>query len=383
MNGLKTELHERFAGSIRQSESTGYARSAGQPNSDQQCFRIFIMVSIGLVAGLFSSTVALSQTAGSPFGFPQFREAGIAESQIITTQHTRGRVESVRIQPEDEVWVVSARDSHIAPSDLSLLKCWRLETGNWEPTELDQLVQTHAEDKSRVTVVYVHGDRTNLNWAKSRGLQFYACAFGAENRPPVRFVIFAWRAEKEKTRPIPDHEIKSRRSMEVGETLGTLLSRFEDRRMILGGFSLGAQVVLTALSKPELQDRDQRMGKFRVAFFGHVLNPDFIRTELEMYPDNPRVEHTDVFLNQEDRVVRLSHLIKRKTIRSNSTLEQLANSGQTNGNSIMVRDITRETSKKHSISEYGRSPQLNQRLAIVLDNLLESNVVQNLTNRTP
>ncbi len=297
------------------------------------------------------------------------------------TQHTRGRVEPVWVQPADEVWVISARDSQIAPTDLSLLKCWRLETGNWEPAELDDLLQTHTEDKSKVTMVYVHGDRTNLTWAKSRGLQFYHCALGAAKRPPVRFVIFAWRSEKERTRPIPDHEIKSQRSTEVGQTLGNLLCQFDDHRMILGGFSLGAQVVLTALSNPELQRRDHPGGKFRVAVFGHVLNPDFIRSELEMYPENPLVEHTDVFLNQEDRAVRLSHLIKRKTIRSSFTLEQLANSGEANGNSIMVRDITRETTKKHSISEYGHSPQLNQRLATVLDNLFEGNAVANLTNR--
>ena len=138
--------------------------------------------------------------------------------QLVMTCETLGRRVPVVVCPQDDVWLISARKSHCAPSDLSLLQCSHLENGCWQDSELDELVQLHSTDKTRVTMLYVHGNRTALKWAESRGLQFYDTALRKANRPPMRFVIFAWRSETERARIIPDYEIKSNRSVTIGET---------------------------------------------------------------------------------------------------------------------------------------------------------------------
>ena len=65
-----------------------------------------------------------------------------AEQMVITSQ-SHCRTLPVYVCPSDEVWLVSARRSHCAPSNLSLLKCSRLENGDWKFAQLDELVHSH------------------------------------------------------------------------------------------------------------------------------------------------------------------------------------------------------------------------------------------------
>ena len=297
--------------------------------------------------------------------------------QIVITHHTWGRVEPVRICPEDDIWLVSARRAHCAPSDLSLLRCSRLRNENWETAELDDLFHSHSSDRTKVTTVYVHGNLTNLKWAKSRGLQFYKTAFQADQRPPLRFVIFAWRSDQEKVRAIVDYEIKSKRSVVIGETFGRLLEKFEDRWIVISGFSLGAQVVFSALSMPELQNGDDRVGKYRVAVFAPVFNSDFVESELIKYVHNPIVHRTELFLNHSDRAIKLSQWVAVMRAKSKFSLTELANGDKMNngvvaGKLIKIRDITNETSNKHSIESYSVSNLLKQELAESLNATLDS-----------
>jgi hypothetical protein len=281
--------------------------------------------------------------------------------QLVTTSKKCG-VEPVCVLPQDDIWLICARDSHRNPCDLSMLRCSRLHCGQWVDAQLDDLTQLHATDKSKVTMIYIHGNRTNLKWAKSRGLQFYESSLQTVNRPPIRFVIFAWKSEAEVPRVLPDFRIKSARSVCLGKTFGQLLGKFDDRHMLLGGFSLGAQVILTAVTSPELHD--DRPGRYQVAIFAPSLNPSFVQSGLLAYRNNSIVEETNVFLNKEDRAVKFSQLVARKrTNTSISTLAQLARSSECSSNVIQIHDITCEISKQHSIVKYGLSPLLNRKLA--------------------
>lgn len=293
------------------------------------------------------------------------------QGQVAITSHVRGRFEPVCIFPQDEVWLISARDSHCAPSDLSLLRCSRLKNGNWQTAELEELVQLHSTDKTKVTMLYVHGNRTALKWASSRGLQFYKSAFQTEKRPPIRYVIFAWRSDIERARIVPDYNIKSQRSVTIGETLAKLLGRFENRKMVIGGYSLGAQVVLTAVSNPELHRQDDGLGKFRVVIFAPALNSEFIRADLMAYPYNPIVHQTEVFFNRADCAVKISESIARRRTNSNVSAWDWACTEEITGNLITIRDITCEVNKRHSVVNYGGSTSMNTKLAELLNDTFE------------
>ncbi|MDE0934998.1 MAG: alpha/beta hydrolase [Mariniblastus sp.] len=282
------------------------------------------------------------------------------EGQWVETIDTRGRTRMIQVCPRDDVWLISARDSHCRPCDASLLECSRLVNGCWQIEDLENLTNDHANDKTKVTMIYVHGNRTDLRWAKSRAMQFYDNSLRSCERPALRFIVFAWKSEAEKIRPIPDYKIKSNRSVTVGKAFYELLNHFEDRKMFLGGFSLGAQVVLSAMSEAEMQSAASKVGKYQVAFISPAINSEFSKASLAIYPQNSLVGHTDVFVSRDDCVVKVSEAITRRTNDSCFSIADLV--GYQGGDSISVHDITCEVTRHHSIDNYGRSPAVISRV---------------------
>ena len=290
--------------------------------------------------------------------------------QWIETIDTRGRTRMIEVCSRDDVWLVSARDSHCHPSDMSLLECSRLVNGCWQSEELANLTDDHAQDKAKVTMIYVHGNRTNLKWAKSRALQFYDNSLRSCERPPLRFVVFAWKSEAEKARIIQDYKIKSNRSVTVGKAFYELLDHFDDRKMLLGGFSLGAQVVLSAMSEAELRTPSTtKAGQYQVAVIAPAINSDFSRASLAIYPQNSLVRHTDVFVSQEDCAVKVSEAINRRTNSSGFNITDLVD--YQGGASVSVHDITCEVNRRHSIDNYGRSVSVVSRVCDLLNEVFE------------
>ncbi|MDA7910403.1 alpha/beta hydrolase [bacterium] len=291
------------------------------------------------------------------------------DGQWIETIDTRGRTRIIQVCPRDDVWLISARHSHCQPGDVSLLECSRLVNGCWQSENLADLTNDHANDKTKVTMIYVHGNRTNLKWAKSRAIQFYDNSLRNCDRPPLRFVVFAWKSEAEKARVIPDYKIKSNRSVMVGKAFCELLDHFDDRKMLLGGFSLGAQVVLSAMSEAELRDMSSKTGQYQVAVMAPAINSEFSRASLAIYPQNTLVRHTDVFVSRDDCVVKVSEAINRRTNASCFNITDL--SGYQGGESVSVHDITREVTRRHSIDNYGRSPSVVSRVCDLLNEVFQ------------
>ncbi len=289
--------------------------------------------------------------------------------QWIETIDTRGRTRMIEVCSRDDVWLVSARDSHCHPSDTSLLECSRLVNGCWQSEDLANLTNDHAQDKAKVTMIYVHGNRTNLKWAKSRALQFYDNSLRSCERPPLRFVVFAWKSEAEKARIIQDYKIKSNRSVTVGKAFYELLDHFDDRKMLLGGFSLGAQVVLSAMSEAELRTPSTKAGQYQVAVIAPAINSDFSRASLAIYPQNSLVRHTDVFVSREDCAVKVSEAINRRTNSSGFNITDLVD--YQGGASVSVHDITCEVNRRHSIDNYGRSVSVVSRVCDLLNEVFE------------
>jgi hypothetical protein len=301
-------------------------------------------------------------------GFPPAGDVvygDIGSGQVVNTKLLCGKIKTVCVLPQDEIWLISARDSHLSPCNPSPMSCSQLRCGEWHDASLEALVELHASDKSKVTMIYTHGNRTNLSWAKSRGLQFYGNAIQPTVRPPIRFVIFAWMSEAVVPRVLTDFKIKSNRSLDVGLAFGKLLGKFNDRQIVLGGFSLGAQVILQGVADPELQDG--RLGRYRIALFAPALDPNYVQCGLHAFPHSSIVESTDVFVNRNDRAIQMTQLIARRRTHAHvSYLEELAQCAGHTANLIRVHDITAEVTKKHSIVEYSDSMKLKCRLAETL-----------------
>ncbi|MDB4373142.1 alpha/beta hydrolase, partial [Mariniblastus sp.] len=158
-------------------------------------------------------------------------------------------------------------------------------------------------------------------------------------------------------------------SVMVGKAFCELLDHFDDRKMLLGGFSLGAQVVLSAMSEAELRDMSSKTGQYQVAVMAPAINSEFSRASLAIYPQNTLVRHTDVFVSRDDCVVKVSEAINRRTNASCFNITDL--SGYQGGESVSVHDITREVTRRHSIDNYGRSPSVVSRVCDLLNEVFQ------------
>ena len=120
----------------------------------------------------------------------------------------------VCIRPQDELWVVSARNAGCDPGGKRGLSCLKFVGGKFCTSNLQSLYSAHQNHRSLQTVLFVHGNRTDADWATSRGGQVYENVFaGCKSGPPIRYVIWQWRSEPELKRPIKDYTIKSRRAV--------------------------------------------------------------------------------------------------------------------------------------------------------------------------
>ena len=299
--------------------------------------------------------------------------------QTVDTKTAFGGNQEVFLDSRDEIWLINARQSHITGPVLENLCVTRAEGSEWVDSSLAELALAHNTDKSLVTVVYAHGNRTDLCWAEARGLQFYRAAFqspGATRRP-IRYVMFCWKSESERPRLYPDFRIKSQRSVVVGDTYGKLLGIFNDRNLILAGFSLGAQVVMQGLADNELHGKPLT-GKYQVAIFAPAIDPSFVCSGLRRFAMNPMVEQTKVFLNQRDRAVKAARAIASRGNNCVASLRELAAQNCMNANQIGIVDITTQVSKSHSIVKYAASQRLRCELNRMVNHVFESaNTIQN------
>ena len=263
----------------------------------------------------------------------------------------------VCVSGRDEIWLVSARQSHLSPNDPSRLEVSILRDEIWQESSLESLTSAHAADKSRATVVYCHGNRTDLSFAKSRGLQVYQSTFRNEidqsTRSPVRFVIFAWKSEQEKPRLRPDYELKSRRATAVGSAFRDFLHQFSDRNMLLSGFSLGAQVILAGLTscEPESTLLD---GRYQVALIAPALDPLFVCQSLRRLPEIDSIQRTEVVANENDFVIKVAQKLSARACKR--WLPEFKRFTNVNSiNPITLHEISDEISHRHAIDNYFKS----------------------------
>ena len=258
---------------------------------------------------------------------------GDAEQCIVVKKSPLGCLEGIAILPQDEVWLLNARDFLCGETDLSKLTVSQIVGGELVSRELSDLTSAHASGDELSTVLYIHGNQTSKEFAIARGLQVYrnALAKKAHCHGPVRFVIWAWKSEQEKVRFYPDYLVKSERSVRLGETFAATLNQFSDRNLVVFGYSLGVQVALSAFDSPLLDSRIGDPTQYRAAFAAPAINANFVAyNSLSSGYESP-IKQTLVFTNRKDRAIRAAQaIIRRKNPTKEATVAGLSDSGRLN-----------------------------------------------------
>lgn len=301
-----------------------------------------------------------------------------SEQCVVIKKSVLGCLEGIAILPQDEVWLINARDCICGETDLSLLKVSQYNGSELVPRELSDLTSAHASGDEYATVLYIHGNQTDKEFATARGLQVYRNAFAtkADCHGPVRYVIWAWKSEQEKFRLYPDYVVKSERSVRLGETFAATLNQFSDRNLIVFGYSLGVQVVLSAFDSPTLDTRDGDPTRYQVVFAAPAINPDFVaRNLLKCDCDSP-AQQALIFTNRKDRAIRAARaIIRRKNPNNESTIAGLSATGKLNLGAITSVDVFGETGRFHSIERYTRSDTMQNMMADLV-NVVSANRIQ-------
>ena len=344
------------------------------------------MVISALTAGLTAGS-ALAQQSNIDFGVIHERVPVAVSSgarQSVAVKNLLGS-ESISVDPKDEIWIVSAHqvcklgclkarcNKQTSPIEFETK---RLACNQWQTQELSDLAYCHQSDLGHVTIMLVHGNNTNEDWALTRGMQFYDRIFGQcpDGRVPVRLVILAWESEKVLPRPCPDYKLKSARAVALGASMAALLNDLGGDRPVLVGYSLGAQVVLSTLTEmaaSENVESCKSRPQFHVAVIAPALEAGFACGDLAKIGCNPLIDDAQIFVNRRDRVVKSAQVLNRKRCEDRSaepSLIGMADMGQLDSNRFRLHDVTREVRNRHSLINYIQSTKLRQQIRRVIAN---------------
>ncbi len=275
----------------------------------------------------------------------------------------------------DEIWLVSARDCDCATEPgLSLLRCERFCEGRWIETCCNEL----CSNKSGInmeTVVFVHGYLTDLQGARQMGQEVYENVFsGRCETAPVRFIIWAWKSERETRRPIQDFAIMSRRANSLGEIFALTLNQLGPRPPVVIAYSLGTQVVLSALAQSTLYQGPP----IQLVAIAAATDCGFA-SNCQQMSNCGDIARSVVFLNNGDRAIRAAKLACRVTYgHSFKTFESLAPMHPDQLGQIEIIDITSVASRRHSIMLYTEIPIVQSSIrALVAQNFSSCNSATN------
>jgi len=271
-------------------------------------------------------------------------------------------------QAGDEIWLVNTRQLKDCLSDCTLvpdLPVSRWVDGEFRRQSLAELLDQVAATPQTRNIVYIHGNFTDLGWSIRRGFQFYnGCFANAPDRPPIRFIIWSWRSERE-TLLGRDYQIKSQRAVAEGCRLNSLVSQLGPNRPIVIGYSLGAQATLSALS----QSNSTESQPWVVALIAAALDPHFCGTLRNNREITERFSHLVVFTNHVDPALNCSLRITRRTTANPNPPSQysIVPNLKSSHPSVHQFEVSQEVGHHHAISYYIDSPTVSHQVRALLD----------------
>lgn len=348
---------------------------------------ITLMLAVSLLAlqhGFCSDAAVAKQELVESQAIPECVECiGGSESQSVAVKSCLG-TETLCVQSQDEIWVVSTRQGSGQNCADTELHTQQLICNQWQNANLDDLATCHQSDPDHITVIMVHGNNTNDEWALTRGMQFYDRMFGraACDRPAVRLVILAWESDQELPRPGPDYKLKSARAVALGSSVGSLLDVLGGDRPVLVGYSLGVQVVLSTLTHQANGIKDQAnccVSGYQVGLIAPALDASYACNDLKMIPANPLIQRAEIFVNRHDRVLLAARILNRKRCDdrcAEPSLVGLSDKGRLDSNRFRLDDVTQEVRNRHSLVNYIQSSTVQRRVRqLVLNAAFQRTVV--------
>lgn len=145
---------------------------------------------------------------------------------------------------ERSVWVIDTR-ALCGPGFAPRVE--RLEGGCWRTSSLEDFYAT--DDPATVTLVYVHGNRNDVEDAHEQGLIVYrGLVRGLPRCVRLRYVIWSWPSDLVYKRPRPDSQVKTYRASQEMQYLAEFAALMRpDVPLSLMGYSFGARVVCGGL----------------------------------------------------------------------------------------------------------------------------------------
>lgn len=281
---------------------------------------------------------------------------GISPGEELIQQTVPARQTSCCLRPGDQLWVISSRELS-APCPTGPLRVWQYEADAYRERSLEDLAASVSLEPSLPTVVYVHGNFTDAGWALQRGCEFYSSLFPPQpcGPAPVRFVIWSWRTERE-AGPVVDYDRKVARAVEEGPRLLETLNAAGPDHPLMIGYSLGCQVILSALTVPETAP----VRPWQVELIAPALECDFGQRLCSDPPGPARVSGFDVFTNGKDRALKYSRLRCLpghcgETPFDQYSLPPILRCGAVE---VCVREVQSEVGRQHTIKRYRVSPTI-------------------------
>ena len=202
----------------------------------------------------------------------------------------------------DQLWCVSTESICPLGFEPGSLVVHSRQQCQWVCDSLDGLLTQHQSD-DLPTIVYVHGNQTNSEWARARGLQVYGQLAAAAPCQPFRLVVWAWPSD-DFGDPVRNYVPNVNRSINEGFALAWFLDtagRTEKTRLF--AYSLGCQVLLSALEY--LPCEFGNPGHYRVLALAPVVACRWPSCDCQVKTVYDELEHLVIVRNRRDYVVNL------------------------------------------------------------------------------
>ncbi len=219
------------------------------------------------------------------------------------------------MRAEDEIWLISSRCiPTCGPVDLNRLDCYRWCGESFSPDNYETLSAEHKAQTIKRTVFFLHGNRTDFEWAAMRGLQVFNNVFGTDlNRQPVRYVIWSWPADPQRRRG-KEYKQNSLRSVWEANALAEFIGELGNATPIgLVGYSFGAQTTLLAAEQACSREVSDGTGqfKFRICCLAPALQKPWSQVADPFAACEGCVTHSLQMTNSQDRALQAHKFISR------------------------------------------------------------------------
>ncbi len=274
-----------------------------------------------IVGGSHSKIVMLIVFSLSWFLSVSFRQHAQGQTLLPdgqwVEQFTPAGNADIRLVPGDEVWLISTRNMRPFCEIETSFVAARYRNCQFEATTLDEFCLDVQTNPGLKTVIHVHGDFTDLDWALRRGGEVYNNSVApVGNRPAVRFVIWAWKTERS-TIPFKDFRVKVDRSVFESHRLRYVVQKSGLTHSIMIGYSMGAQVVIGAMNELAKSACGSNGDMGVAAYSGQllitapVLAGNFMPNQCCENAWDALVTHMAVITNQADRALKGAKRLNR------------------------------------------------------------------------